>query len=152
MTTGEKIRAARKDKGLTQKQLAEACGMADSAIRKYESGTQVPKMGTLIKIANALDVPFVKLGLSSEEQIELMEALQPSLQQLAKKLDELSFTEDDSTDKIIKDLFDSFDDSWGVLEPWAFFRDLSQTTGDEKRKIWEFVKFLKTQRKDDDTP
>lgn len=57
MSIGEKIRAARKNKGMTQKQLGAKCGMADSAIRKYESGTQTPKLETLQRIADALKVP-----------------------------------------------------------------------------------------------
>lgn len=54
MTIGEAIKQARKNAGMTQKQLAEKCAMADSAIRKYESGRIVPKIKTIEKIANAL--------------------------------------------------------------------------------------------------
>lgn len=54
MTVGQKIRARRKELDMTQKQLGELCGMADSAIRKYESGKIVPKQQTLHKIAIAL--------------------------------------------------------------------------------------------------
>lgn len=61
MTTGERIRAIRKEKGMTQKQVADKCGMADSAIRKYESGTVQPRDVTLEKIASALDVPVYEL-------------------------------------------------------------------------------------------
>lgn len=61
MTIGEKIRAIRKEKGMTQKQLADICKMADSAIRKYESGQVVPKMEMIERIANALGVPAVQL-------------------------------------------------------------------------------------------
>jgi len=57
MTIGEHIRLIRKTKKLTQKQVAEKCGMADSAIRKYESGTVTPKYETLERIASALEVP-----------------------------------------------------------------------------------------------
>lgn len=65
MTTGEKIKEARTQAGLTQKELATACGMADSAIRKYESGRQIPKTATLKRIADALGVVWYTL--SSEE-------------------------------------------------------------------------------------
>lgn len=51
---GEAIKQARKKAGMTQKQLAEKCEMADSAIRKYESGRIVPKIKTIAKIATAL--------------------------------------------------------------------------------------------------
>lgn len=54
MAVGDNIRKARLEKGLTQKQVADACGMADSAIRKYESGQVTPKYNTLQRIAYAL--------------------------------------------------------------------------------------------------
>ena len=38
MPTGTKIKEIRKQKGLTQKQLGDLCGIADSNIRKYENG------------------------------------------------------------------------------------------------------------------
>lgn len=56
---GENIRLARKARGLTQKQLGDLCGMADSAIRRYELGNGRPKIETIQRIAKALDVdPF----------------------------------------------------------------------------------------------
>lgn len=61
MNTGEKIKILRIKKGLTQKQLGEMCGMADSAIRRYESERANPKLPTLQKIAVALNVPIEEL-------------------------------------------------------------------------------------------
>lgn len=59
--TGDVIRKYRIQKGLTQKQLGELCGMADSTIRRYELGLQNPKIETLEKIASALDVSVYAL-------------------------------------------------------------------------------------------
>ena len=56
MPTATMIKKIRKEKGLTQKQLGDLCGIADSNIRKYENGKQFPKMETLQKIADALGV------------------------------------------------------------------------------------------------
>lgn len=70
MPTGAKIKEIRKQKGLTQKQLGDLCGMADSAIRRYENGNANPKIETLQKIARALEVPLYKL-LQSDEAIEI---------------------------------------------------------------------------------
>lgn len=61
MPTGLKIKEIRQRKGLTQKQLGELCGMADSAIRRYENGNANPKIETLQKIADALEVPLIFL-------------------------------------------------------------------------------------------
>lgn len=61
MTIGERIKQVRMQKGLTQKQVAERCGMADSAIRKYESGIIRPKIETLHRLSDALGVHILEL-------------------------------------------------------------------------------------------
>ena len=59
--TGDMIRKYRTEKGLTQKKLGELCNIADSAIRRYEAGNANPKIETLQKIADALDIPVNRL-------------------------------------------------------------------------------------------
>ena len=71
-TTGEKIKQARLNAHMTQKQLAEKCGMADSAIRKYESGKVTPKVETAKKIAAALDISWKTLYPTFEETIPVI--------------------------------------------------------------------------------
>lgn len=61
MTVGEKIQVVRKEKRLTQKELGNLCGVSDSAIRRYENGRAIPKIKTLQKIANSLEVPVERL-------------------------------------------------------------------------------------------
>lgn len=56
MTAGERIREARIQRGMTQKQLGERAGIAEPTIRKYELGKLNPKYETMRKIASALDV------------------------------------------------------------------------------------------------
>lgn len=56
MTVGENIKRLRKERGLTQKNLGELCGIAEPNIRKYENGKQNPKLETIEKIATALGV------------------------------------------------------------------------------------------------
>ena len=60
MSIGLKIKEFRKKRGLTQKQLGSRCGIADSNIRKYESGIQRPKIETLRKIADALNTIVIE--------------------------------------------------------------------------------------------
>lgn len=65
---GENIKKFRLSKNMTQKQLGDLCGMADSAIRRYENGRANPKKETLQKIALALGISEIELlGLSKEE-------------------------------------------------------------------------------------
>ena len=59
--TGDMIRKYRTEKCKKQNKLCELCGIADSNIRKYESGNQNPKIETLQKIADALDIPVNRL-------------------------------------------------------------------------------------------
>lgn len=62
MTTGELIRKCRKEAGLTQKELGERAGIAEPTIRKYESNRLNPKIETLQKIADALNVSVSELS------------------------------------------------------------------------------------------
>ena len=61
MSIGEIIKKIRIEKGMTQKQLGEKIGMAESNIRKYESGKLNPKLQTLEKFAKGLEVPVSAL-------------------------------------------------------------------------------------------
>lgn len=58
MTVGEKIRDIRVEKGMTQKELGEALGVSVQTISAYESGRRRPKVETLSRFADALDVPY----------------------------------------------------------------------------------------------
>ncbi len=71
MPTGTKIKEFRKKNGLTQKQLGDLCGLADSAIRRYENGNANPKIETLQKIANALNVHISDLLDSDKYEINM---------------------------------------------------------------------------------
>ena len=68
-SVGKKIRALRKEKGLTQKELSARSGIAEITIRQYEAGKYIPKMETLSKLCIALkckpddilDEPFLSM-------------------------------------------------------------------------------------------
>ena len=51
----DELIALRKAKGLTQRELAKATNLAQSAIARLESKTIVPQLDTLLNIAAALD-------------------------------------------------------------------------------------------------
>ena len=61
MTIGEKIKAKRLERGLTQKALGELTGIAEPTIRRYEAGKLNPKIETISKIANGLGVTPAEL-------------------------------------------------------------------------------------------
>lgn len=60
-TVGERIKKARKNKGLTQTQLGEIICKSESTIRKYESNKVSAPLEILINIAKALDVELSEL-------------------------------------------------------------------------------------------
>lgn len=67
MTTGDKIRSARKAAHMTQEELALKTGVNRSAIAKYESGLIVNlKRDTLSALAKALNVSPVYLTIDDE--------------------------------------------------------------------------------------
>lgn len=61
MTLGQNIKKYRKQKGLTQSELAEMIDLKNITIRKYESDDREPSIETITKIAAALEVPAGKL-------------------------------------------------------------------------------------------
>ena len=108
MTTGDRIRAARLSKNLTQKKLGELCQIAEPTIRRYELGKLNPKYGTLQKIAVALDISCSEL--IGDEQLELelrREALKEKLQSiLAEGGDQCSTGEQMTGEQMHKDIED----------------------------------------------
>lgn len=53
---GRRIKAARERKGMTQEELAEEVDLSPMHVSVIERGVKLPKLETLINIANALDV------------------------------------------------------------------------------------------------
>ena len=53
---GERLRAARREKGLTQTELAEKLGITQKSYQRMETGTHDLKMSTIYKICKTLDV------------------------------------------------------------------------------------------------
>lgn len=61
MTVGERIKEARKKCNLTQRQLGKKLGVSQQMIGQFENNKNPPKIETISKIANALNVPLFKL-------------------------------------------------------------------------------------------
>ena len=59
--TGELIAAARKEKNLTQKELAQQLHVSDRAVSKWERGAGFPDVGLLEPLAAALDLNVLDL-------------------------------------------------------------------------------------------
>jgi len=61
MTIGERIKEARKAKGLKRKELAEKIGTTPQTICRYEADGRRPKVDAMLKIAEALNIPVSEL-------------------------------------------------------------------------------------------
>lgn len=61
MTFSERLKKIREQKGLTQEQLAQRCGISRRMIQKYESGVARPRFDASEKIASALEMPVSEL-------------------------------------------------------------------------------------------
>ena len=60
-TTGEIISSIRREKGFTQKELAEKLSVTDKAVSKWERDVALPDINTLPKLAKILDVTIEEL-------------------------------------------------------------------------------------------
>lgn len=67
MTIGERIRACRKERGFSQKELGEILGVSGAMIGQYETGQRKPRLDTLQRIATALDVEWTELIPTNEQ-------------------------------------------------------------------------------------
>lgn len=73
---GELLKRERKKSGLTQAQLAELLGVHRTLIGQYERGVRVPKAGTIQRIANALNIPYLQLIVPEQDLADSMETVQ----------------------------------------------------------------------------
>lgn len=72
MTTGQRIKAARKKAGLTQKELGNRLGISYQTLAQWENDLRNPKYETLQRIAAALNISAdVLYGLTDEELLEI---------------------------------------------------------------------------------
>lgn len=56
----ENIREKREELGMSQKELAEACGITQSHLCDIEQGRNKPSLPLAVKIAQVLDVESIK--------------------------------------------------------------------------------------------
>ena len=61
MTIGEKVKAAREEKRLSQKALADKIGLSEYTVIRLEKGRREPRPSELEKIAEVLGVPVASL-------------------------------------------------------------------------------------------
>lgn len=73
MTFSEKLQRARKNKSMTQAELAEKIGVTARSVQNYEMGARYPKRDILAKICKALGVRIETL-VGSDDFLGIVEA------------------------------------------------------------------------------
>jgi len=85
MKLGQVIKKIRKERKLTQVQLAEKIGKSDRLITYVERGIMNPSLGTLYDISNALGVSVSEIFFQCEEKFQ-----DPNITLLMSQVEELS--------------------------------------------------------------
>lgn len=91
MSLGENIKNARKQKGITQKELSEKIGKGFSTVQKYEIDVIVPPISIINKIAEVLEVSVESL-VSDKELGIIKESQEMGLSELRKQRKEKLLT------------------------------------------------------------
>ena len=73
MTFGERVAMFRKERGMTQEQLAKMIGVAKSTLAGYEKNNREPNIFTITKLTEVLNVSGNELlGIDTFEDIEIL--------------------------------------------------------------------------------
>lgn len=113
MDIGKKIKKYRKEKGLTQLDLATKSNMSRSYLADVENNRYNPSVETIKSIASALDVPIeeffkeedVEVPLSEKDEKDIEKALSSTLDKLETSQDGLMFDGepiDDETRELLR--------------------------------------------------
>ena len=105
ITTGSFIKQLRKEKDMTQKQLADLLHITDRAVSKWERGVCAPDISLLEPLAEILEVSIVEL--IRGERAERPEELEPTLEDglvLVERLREEGLSLRDAVKRAAKEL------------------------------------------------
>lgn len=94
---GQRIKALREERGLTQKDLAKTLNIANTTLSQYESGQRIPSDEVKIKIAEYFRVTLDYLfGVSdNKEGYEYIDELRKRYKKKGKDISHLSYDEID---------------------------------------------------------
>lgn len=141
---GKRMRKIRLEKGMTQRQAAEACEMAEANYRKYELGkVKNPKIDTILKIALGLGTsPFVLICGNNIDEVEMYGA---TLENTPKGLLLKTVTGDRYISSTEKEFYNwLFNENTTLLENYYKLNYLGRMKADEQvemlTKIEEYTK------------
>ena len=83
---GKHIAECRKEKGMTQSQLAEKLGVTNKTVSRWENGNYMPDLSLLVPLSSVLEISLDEL-LSGEASETISERLEKSEEALTKTID-----------------------------------------------------------------
>lgn len=141
---GQNIKKIRLNKNMTQKQLGDLCGMADSAIRRYENGGANPKIETLGKIAQALNVSIGDLDPSysymTHDKDEALTMIS-QLNQFIEKIPKMNASDESKKENISKaqELIENFKSLVNMIDIAILADKEKKTMEAEKQTLIESI-------------
>ncbi len=82
----KRIKKAREESNLSQKELGQSLGLSDKTISSYEKGRSLPSLNQLKKIAQKTDYP---LSFFTEEKKSTNDVLEKKIKTIEKELTEI---------------------------------------------------------------
>lgn len=93
MNIGSTIKRLRKEKGMSQKEFGDACGISQTSLSQIENGVTIPHKSSLENICKVLEIPEEVLLLLSlegadipDERKKMFETLYPTVRDLMFKI------------------------------------------------------------------
>lgn len=143
MNTGERIKRARKNAGLTQKELGDKLSISYQQIGQYENGARNPKKETLQKIADALGVQITDL-LDATIFITARKRTNETIKELAQEQEELAFL--NKIDELGQKLNNAGQAK--AIEQVELLTKIPEYTADEQEALNTYLEFIKDKKPD----
>lgn len=119
MNVGENIKIHRKNKGLTQKQLADKIGVSEITVRRYEKNNNIPNVAIIDKFAAALEVSVFELldNKYDKAEYELLNGLSNGCDNLLNLVSSFEYSAKEESVKSFRNLIEVLD--------WKAFTNIS---------------------------
>lgn len=93
MTFGESLKQHRKEKNLTQEQLAEQFQVTRQTVSKWELDQAMPEVGKLVEIAEYFEISLdeILIGQKPDKEVEILSELKPAEEEKPRKKKNFGF-------------------------------------------------------------
>lgn len=116
MAFGERLRNARKNKGLTQKQLADLIGAKHNSISDWENNKNRPDPDTIEYICGALEIPVSHLFSDTVQNKNFLESTDIDGQDVMAAINRIMSGENKLAKSILKAFASLNEEEWQVIQ------------------------------------